>query len=70
MSLETKVHLEVPATDLLSALWYSDGSGATEVGVSLTSLPQEWEVKSVYFNRETGIVEIGAKKREAAADGA
>lgn len=65
MSLETEIVLRVDPEALLSAIWYSDGSGASgRVGVSMTTLPEDWRLVRIWFNKEEGWVELTLRRRE------
>ena len=61
MSYEREMTLRLPPEDLLSAIWHSDGSGRPE-GIASTTNPGEWEIVSVWLNKDDGQVEIKLKR--------
>lgn len=60
MPYETEMTLRVPPDDLLSALWYSDGSGCSS-GVASSTVPGEWEIVAIWLDKDNDavIVKLG-----------
>ena len=61
MSYEREMTLLVPPEDLLSAIWYSDGSGCRS-GVGSTTCPDEWEVTMIWLDKDNNVVTVKLKR--------
>lgn len=65
MDLVSDVTLRVREEDLVSAIWYSDGSGASGIlGAGLSSLPEDWKIVSIWHDKECGLVELKLQRKE------
>lgn len=60
-SLLRSGELVVKGTDLLSAVWYSDGSGATDLRSGLDSCPDQWDITGIALR--AGYVFISIRHR-------
>ncbi len=49
--------LQFTTTELLSALWYSDGSGA-RTSVDIQGGPDDWAIASIYYDDTSGKITI------------